>query len=86
MRDRAINLSVAGDIHAQLSKRYARRGLMISTSLLVGIHQGFHDFADMPLIDGARVMQPGNDGSQRKLGGVVHPESPFALTIARRAS
>lgn len=86
MRDRAINLPVTGDVHAQLAKRYARRGLVIATSLLVGIRQRFHDLADVPLIDRARVMQARNDGSQRKLGGVIHPESPFALTIARRTS
>lgn len=86
MRDRAINLPVAGDVHAQLAKRYACRGLVIAASFFVGINKRFHDLTDVPLIDRARVMQARNDGPQRKLGGVIHPESPFALTIARRAS
>ncbi|GEM_PF-4811716 len=84
--DRAINLPITGDIHAQLAQVVAVRFPMVLTRSLVGVHKRLHDFADVSLINRARMMQAGNDGSQRKVGGVIHPESPFALTLARRTS
>lgn len=75
--NRAINLPVAGDIHAQLAQGGSVAGAVSRCGATLSLNQRLDDLGNVSLIDRARVMQARHDRAQGKVGGRVHIDSPF---------
>lgn len=82
MLNGALHLRVSGNVHAQLTQRCSIIAPQRLGLFAIRLNQGVNDLADVPLVDCSRVMQAGDDRSQRQHGDSVHIDSRRACVEA----
>lgn len=78
MLDGALNLSVAGDVHAKAAQSDAIPGRKAAFMLGVGLRQRLDDLGNVALVDRSGVMKARNDSPQGQSGSIIHVGIPCA--------
>lgn len=77
-----VKPSVSRDTVAENAQFMLGAALVFGVCLFHGVSERTNNRGDLLLVDGSAVFQPGHDGPQRELSGVIHSVSPFVGSIA----